>query len=119
MSIKKFNTKKDFISTLLFDKINNEVFEIRLKQTQPSLFNIHFIDKNTDAGAMEGRMIVHLTPDYRAIYVQMELPGKVFIFKEEVHILPLPVLIIEADNFYYTMQHLIAISDLTVDYALT
>jgi hypothetical protein len=118
MSVKKFNTKKDFISTLLFDKINNEVFEIQLKQTQPSLFNINFGHRNTDIEALEGRLAVHLTTDYRVIYVQLELPGKVFIFKDEVDILPLPVIIIEADNFYHTMQHLVAISDLTIDYAL-
>ena len=112
MSTKKFINKKHFISALLHDKIHNEAFDIQLKQTQPSLFNINFLNKANDTEVIEGRLAIHLTSDYKVIYAHLELADKVFIFNEEVDILPLPILIIEADNFYYTMHNLIAISDM-------
>ena len=118
MSTKKFINKKHFISTLLYDKIQNEAFDISLKQTQPSLFDIHFQHKTYHNLVTEGLLAVHLTLDYKIVYVHLQLHEKVFIFKEEVDILPLPVLIIEADNFYYTMQNLVAISDMTNDFSL-
>lgn len=118
MSTKKFINKKHFISTLLYDNIQNDVFDIQLKQTQPSLFNIAFISKTNDNEVIYGRLAVHLTLDYKTIYAHLELPGKVFIFKEEVDILPLSILIIEADNFYYTMHNLIAISDVADNFLL-
>ena len=118
MSTKKFINKKHFISSLLHDKIHNEVFEIELKQTQPSAFHIHFLNKANDTEIVEGNLDVHLTLDYKTIYAHLQLIEKVFIFKEEVDILPLPILIIEADNFYYTMLNLIAISDLTDEFLL-
>ena len=118
MSTKKFINKKHFISTLLHDKIQNEVFDIQLKQTQPSLFNINFVNNADDNEVIEGRLAVHLTSDYKVIYAHLELPDKVFIFKQEVDILPLPILIIEADNFYNTMNNLIAISDVADNFLL-
>lgn len=118
MSTKKFINKKHFISSLLYDKIHNDFFEIQLKQTQPSSFNIHFLNKANDTEAIEGRLAVHLTLDYKIIYAHLELPDKVFIFKDEIDILPLPILIIEADNFYYTMHNLIAISDMADNFRL-
>ena len=118
MSTKKFINKKHFISSLLHDKIHNEVFDIQLKQTQPSSFNINFLNKANDTEVIEGRLAIHLTLDYKVIYAHLELPGKVFIFKEEIDILPLPILIIEADNFYYTMNNLIAISDMADNFLL-
>lgn len=118
MSTKKFINKKHFISSLLHDKIQNEVFDIQLKQTQPSLFNINFVSKTNDADVTEGHLAVHLTSDYKIIYAHLELADKVFIFKEEVDILPLPILIIEADNFYYTMHNLLAISNMADNFLL-
>lgn len=118
MSTKKFINKKHFISTLLHDKIQNEIFDIQLKQTQPSLFNINFLNKANDNEAIEGRLAVHLTSDYKIIYVQLELPDKVFIFKQEVDILPLHILIIEAENFYNTMYNLVAISSAADNFLL-
>jgi len=112
MSTKKFINKKHFISTLMYDKIDNEIFNISLKQTQPSLFDIHFINKEDESIIADGLLAVHLTLDYKTIYAHLELHEKVFIFKEEADILPLPVLIIEADNFYHTMQQLVAINDM-------
>jgi hypothetical protein len=119
MSTKRFINKKHFISTLLHDKIHNEVFDIQLKQTQPSLFNINFVDKTSDAEVTQGRLAVHLTSDYKTIYAHLELADKVFIFKEEVDILPLPILIIEAENFYYTLHNLIAISNVADNFLLS
>jgi hypothetical protein len=118
MSTKKFINKKHFISTLLYDKIQNEVFDIQLKQIQPSLFNINFLNKTNDAEVTEGQLAVHLTLDYKVIYAHLELPDKVFIFKEEIDILPLSIIIIEADNFYYTMHSLIAINDMADNFLL-
>lgn len=118
MSTKKFINKKHFISSLLYDKIYNEVFDIGLKQTQPSLFNISFLHKTNDTEVTEGQLAVHLTLDYKIIYAHLVLPGKVFIFNEEVDILPLSILIIEAENFYYTMNNLIAIKDMADNFLL-
>jgi len=118
MSTKKFINKKHFISSLLHDKIENEVFEIELKQTQPSLFNVHFSNKANDNEVVEGSLAVHLTLDYKTIYAHLQLHDKLFIFNEEIDILPLPILIIEADNFYNTMLNLIAISDMADDFLL-
>jgi hypothetical protein len=118
MSTKKFINKKHFISTLLYDKIHNEVFNITIKQTQPSLFNVTFLNKTNDTELTEGQLAVHLTLDYKIIYVHLVLPGKVFIFNEEVDILPLSILIIEAENFYYTMNNLIAIRDMADNFQL-
>src|ERR1700744_2145301 len=118
MSTKKFINKKHFIGSLLHDKIHNDVFEILLKQTQPSSFTINFLNKSNDTETVEGRLAVHLTLDYKIIYAHLELPEKVFIFNEEIDILPLSVLIIEADNFYDTMLNLIAIDDMAGDFLL-
>ena len=118
MSTKKFINKKHFISALLHDKIQNEIFDIQLKQIQPSLFNINFLGKTNNAEVIEGQLAVRLTLDYKTIYAHLELADKVFIFKEDVDILPLSILIIEADNFYYTMHNLIAISDMANNFLL-
>ena len=118
MSAIKFINKKHFISSLLYDKIHNDAFDIQLKQTQPSSFIINFINKANNAEVIEGRLAVHLTLDYKTLYVQLVLPGKVFIFNDEVDILPLSILIIEANNFYYTMHNLIAISDMADNFLL-
>lgn len=119
MIAKKFINKKHFISTLLYDKIYNEIFDIQLKQTQPSMFSIRFTDKNNTAEVTEGSLTIHLTADYKITYAHLELHDKLFIFKEEAEILPLPILIIDAEDFYNTMSHLVSISDMSADYMLT